>query len=59
VHTGMYAAFLEDPVTWTLLAVGAVLARRPPHRRMASEPALGAEPARLDPEPLHPLPRRA
>jgi O-Antigen ligase len=59
VHTWMYAAFLEDPVTWTLLAVGAVLARRPPHRRMASEPALGAEPARLDPEPLHPLPRRA
>ena len=27
VHTWMYAAFLEDPVTWTLLAVGAVLAR--------------------------------
>ena len=29
VHTWMYAAFLEDPVTWTLLAVGAVLARQP------------------------------
>ena len=33
VHTWMYAAFLEDPVTWTLLAVGAVLARRPRTRR--------------------------
>jgi O-Antigen ligase len=59
VHTWMYAAFLEDPVTWTLLAVGAVLARKPPSRRAASEVPLGAEPARLDPEPLHPLPRRA
>jgi O-Antigen ligase len=59
VHTWMYAAFLEDPVTWTLLAIGAVLARRPPHRLPPSEPALGAEPPRLDPEPLHPLPRRA
>ena len=60
VHTWMYAAFLEDPVTWTLLAVGAVLARRPAHRRpRASAEPLGAEPAGLDPEPLHPLPRRA
>jgi hypothetical protein len=59
VHTWMYAAFLEDPVTWTLLAVGAVLARRPPTRRAASEVPLGAEPPGLDPEPLHPLPRRA
>jgi hypothetical protein len=59
VHTWMYAAFLEDPVTWTLLAVGAVLARRPPSRRAASEVPLGAEPPGLDPEPLHPLPRRA
>jgi O-antigen ligase len=58
VHTWLYAAFLEDPVTWTLLAVGAVLARRPRHRRASAE-ALGAEPAGLDPEPLHPLPRRA
>jgi O-antigen ligase len=58
VHTWLYAAFLEDPVTWTLLAVGAVLARQPRTRR-ASADALGAEPAGLDPEPLHPLPRRA
>jgi hypothetical protein len=25
-HTMMYAAFLEDPLTWTLLAVGTALA---------------------------------
>ena len=28
VHTWMYAAFLEDPVTWTLLGIGVALARR-------------------------------
>ena len=27
VHTMLYAAFLEDPLTWALLAVGAALAR--------------------------------
>src|SRR5215208_1936140 len=43
LHTWMYAAFLEDPVTWTLLAVGAALARRPRHRRPSQVP-LGAEP---------------
>ncbi len=32
VHTWLYASFLEDPVSWTLLAVGAVLARRPRSR---------------------------
>jgi O-antigen ligase len=29
VHTWAYADFLEDPITWALLAVGAVLARAP------------------------------
>jgi hypothetical protein len=58
VHTWMYAAFLEDPVTWALLAVGAALARRPRHRR-PSQPALGAEPSRFDSERLDPLPDRA
>ena len=58
VHTWMYAAFLEDPVTWALLAVGAVLARRPRHRR-PSEPALGAQSSRFDPERLGALPDRA
>ena len=55
VHTWLYAAFLEDPVAWTLLAVGAVLARRPRHRR-PSQVALGAEPPRLDAKRLDPLP---
>ena len=27
VHTWAYAAFLEDPLTWALLAVGTALAR--------------------------------
>ena len=26
IHTWAYADFLEDPITWTLLAVGSVLA---------------------------------
>jgi O-antigen ligase len=34
VHTWVYAAFLEDPVTWTLLAVGtALLPAAAAHRR--------------------------
>ena len=57
VHTWMYAAFLEDPVTWALLGVGAALARRPRHRR-PSEPALGAQPAGLDAGRLGALPDR-
>jgi putative inorganic carbon (hco3(-)) transporter len=28
-HTLLYADFLEDPITWTLLAIGVTLARRP------------------------------
>ena len=58
LHTWLYAAFLEDPVTWTLLAVGAALARRPRHRRR-SQVALGAEPPGLDPERLGALPDAA
>jgi putative inorganic carbon (HCO3(-)) transporter len=27
IHTWLYAAFLEDPMTWTLLGVGVALAR--------------------------------
>jgi hypothetical protein len=42
VHTWMYAAFLEDPVTWTLLAVGTVLARQPRSRRARSGSESGA-----------------
>src|SRR5215203_5752073 len=58
LHTWLYAAFLEDPVTWTLLAVGPVLARRPRHRR-PSHVALGAEPAGLDAERLGAAPDAA
>ena len=29
-HTWLYAAFLEDPLTWTLLGVGVALARAVP-----------------------------
>jgi hypothetical protein len=37
-HTVLYADFLEDPVTWTLLGVGVALARAaPPRSRRASE----------------------
>jgi O-antigen ligase len=40
LHTNLYADFLEDPVTWTLLGVGAALAAggaapAPPPRREA------------------------
>jgi O-antigen ligase len=38
MHTWLYAAFLEDPLTWALLAVGTALAL----------PASGPGPARLD-----------
>jgi O-antigen ligase len=33
LHTWLYAAFLEDPFTWTLLAVGTALAIAPAARR--------------------------
>ena len=29
-HTLLYADFLEDPITWTVLAIGVALARRAP-----------------------------
>ena len=43
-HTLLYAAFLEDPLSWTLLAVGsafalsAARARAPSRRRSSVEP---------------------
>ena len=42
VHTMVYAAFLEDPITWTLLAIGVALAAGPlperaPRRRRADD----------------------
>ena len=41
-HTLLYADFLEDPITWTLLAIGVALARRPASVRLPHE-AVGAE----------------
>jgi O-antigen ligase len=38
VHTWAYADFLEDPITWALLAVGAVLARERPTARADRAP---------------------
>jgi O-antigen ligase len=39
VHTWLYAAFLEDPVTWTLLGIGVALARGAPEPARPSAPA--------------------
>ena len=36
-HTLLYADFLEDPITWTLLAIGAALARRAPEAPRSAE----------------------
>jgi putative inorganic carbon (hco3(-)) transporter len=42
-HTLLYADFLEDPITWTLLAIGVALARRPPPAP-APDQAVGRQP---------------
>jgi O-antigen ligase len=47
-HTMMYAAFLEDPMTWTLLAVGTALAAAAPVGAPAVVPP-EAEPAARGP----------
>jgi O-antigen ligase len=47
-HTMLYAAFLEDPMTWTLLAVGTPLAIVPVAAGRSEAPA---EPERAAPEP--------
>jgi O-antigen ligase len=41
LHTNLYADFLEDPLTWTLLAIGTALAAS---RREPSESALPPDP---------------
>ncbi len=43
LHTWTYADFLEDPFTWTLLAIGVALARAQ-EPRGAERPALGSAP---------------
>jgi hypothetical protein len=44
-HTLLYADFLEDPLTWTLLGLGIALKRSPPRarRREAVATSNGAE----------------
>ena len=47
LHTLVYAAFLEDPLTWTLLAMAAALRRVDPEaegRVSRSDPAAQAVP---------------
>ena len=39
LHTWTYADFLEDPFTWTLLAIGVALARRAGAAGRTSAPA--------------------
>ena len=41
-HTLLYADFLEDPITWTLLAIGAALARRAPEPPRSAEDGIQA-----------------
>jgi O-antigen ligase len=59
-HTLLYADFLEDPITWTLLGIGIVLRRGSGRRRKASDSAgasgdWNALPASSS-EPSSPLP---
>ncbi len=51
-HTMAYAGFLEDPLTWVLLAIGGSLA-------LAPEPATAAAAAQVAPEGATPPPARA
>jgi O-antigen ligase len=41
LHTLLYAAFLEDPITWTLLAAGIVLGRPDPDGAAATSSSSG------------------
>jgi O-antigen ligase len=49
VHTLVYAAFLEDPVTWVLLAAGIALAASPPDRVREPDAAPDGPPAAAEP----------
>jgi hypothetical protein len=42
LHTLLYAAFLEDPITWTLLALAIVLGRPEPATSSASASSAAA-----------------
>ena len=57
VHTWMYAAFLEDPVTWTLLGIGTALAAAGPPLTVTRGPGAGAA-APQQPAPPVPAPAK-
>jgi O-antigen ligase len=46
-HTLLYADFLEDPITWTLLAIGVALSGRPPSALEADATSEQRHPGRL------------
>jgi putative inorganic carbon (hco3(-)) transporter len=48
-HTLLYADFLEDPITWTLLAIGVALSGRPPPVLETDAPDEQRHPGRLEP----------
>ena len=56
VHTLVYAAFLEDPMTWALLGIGAALAAqaaRAPRRRAGPQPVAQQRPRPVADEREH------
>jgi O-antigen ligase len=57
VHTWMYAAFLEDPVTWTLLGIGTALAAAGPPLTVSRGPGAAAA-APQEPAPPVPAPAK-
>jgi O-antigen ligase len=59
-HTWMYAAFLEDPMTWALLGIGTALAPAPAARASTdSRPAARPAHARISPTGSGPARSRA
>jgi O-antigen ligase len=59
LHTLVYAAFLEDPLTWALLAAAGGLRRVAPGRSAPPPPARAASPRRARPAPPRPSRREA
>ncbi|HEX8856413.1 MAG TPA: O-antigen ligase family protein [Thermoleophilaceae bacterium] len=49
VHTLLYASFLEDPITWTLLGAGLALQRRPRRVRTGAAAATASEQVPAEP----------
>jgi O-antigen ligase len=45
LHTWVYADFLEDPITWTLLGIGVALAAMRSSAPLAGEPGVASVPA--------------